>query len=693
MKQRYRTSVWTGLLAMTLTCGLYADVPTSLVDRTVENFELRSHRGARWSLADAKEVKLVVVAFLGTECPLAKLYGPRLQQLYAKYRDQGVLVVGINSNTQDSVTEITRYVTQYDLRFPFLKDPGNRVADAMQAARTPEVFLLDEKRSVRYHGRIDDQYAVGLSRDKPRRRDLEVAIGELLAGKPVSIAETKPVGCHIGRVNKSKPHGDVTYSNQIAPIFHRRCVSCHREGELAPFTLTSYDDIQGWEDTILEVIDDNRMPPWFAKSKPGHFRNDTRLTDQEKELLRTWVENGMPEGDREQTPALPKFTTGWRIPDPDDVFHIRDEPFEVPAEGTVNYKYFVVDPEWQEDKYIYAAEARPQNRSVVHHMIVYVVPPGVRERDFRRRQMLVGYAPGSTPTVLSDGVAMKVAAGSKLVFEMHYTPNGSPQIDRSYVGFKYMDQKDVKKELRGRMAVNTSFRIEPGDANKKVVARCRVVRDELLLDMTPHMHLRGKAFRYELVLPGEQRELLLEVPRYDFNWQLSYELQEPKLLPSGSVIECTAWFDNSDSNFANPDATKRVKWGDQSWEEMMIGFFKVIPPDEIQGELHSQPSIDPSGEWTWRRGNTTERLKLKLDGERLSGEIRTNLGKMPIKRAVIQGDRLTFQVTSERSGGLVLDFDAVVTPDRIDGRVVLTLEALGRDMKLPWKAKRDEKKP
>jgi len=693
VKQQRQLGLWIGLLTICVPGSLYAATPNSMVGRTVDNFRLRGHRGAHWSLAEAQEAKLLVVAFLGTECPLAKLYGPRLQQLQEKFADQGVLVVGINSNTQDSVTEITRYVTQHELTFPFLKDPGNRVADAMQAARTPEVFLLDEKRVVRYHGRIDDQYAVGLSRNQPRRRDLEVAIGELLAGKPVSVPETKSVGCYIGRVNKVTPVGDVTYSHQIAPIFHRRCVSCHRDGELAPFTLTSYDDILGWEDTILEVIDDNRMPPWFANSKPGHFRNDPRLTDEEKTLLRTWIENGMPEGDPKQTPPLPKFTSGWQITAPDEVLYMREAPFAVSAEGVVDYQYFVVDPKWQEDKYICAAEARPDNRSVVHHIIVYVLPPGERQRDFRRRAMLVGYAPGSTPTILQDDVAIKVAAGSKLVFEMHYTPNGSPQMDRSYAGFKFMDKKDVKKELRGRMAIDTSFAIAPGDANKKVKARYRVVRDELLLDMTPHMHLRGKAFRYELVRPGGERELLLDVPKYDFNWQLSYQLSQPKLLPRGSYVECTAWYDNSDNNFANPDATKRVRWGDQSWEEMMIGFFKVVAPDQAPGDLRSQASIDPSGEWTWQRGNSTERLKLKLAEGRLTGELTTTAGKIPIDRAVIQGDRLKFQATSEKSGGLVLDFDAVVTAKQITGRVVVTVEALGRDITLPWKATREQQTP
>lgn len=570
------------LLSLTF-CSAFAFAQVSGAD-SVQNFSLPTHRGVEWTLSATEENQLVVIAFLGTECPLAKLYGPRLTELQNEYGDKGVVFVGINSNTQDSLAEIGNYVTGHAISFPMLKDVGNRVADQLKAERTPEVFLLDAQRNVRYRGRIDDQYLVGVARDKVNRRDLAIAIDEVLAGKQVSVPETEPIGCHIGRVREIVPQGDITYSNQIVRILNKRCIECHRSGEVAPFVMTSYEEIVGWEDTILEVIADNRMPPWFANPQHGIFKNDARLTDEEKNQIRTWVKNGMPKGDDSDLPEPPKFVKGWRMMEPDQVIKIRDTAFDVPAEGVVDYQYFSVDPGWNEDKYVVAAEARPDNAAVVHHIIAYVIAPGTDGRRGEDRRMLVGYAPGAIPHVLDEGMAMHVPAGSKLVFEMHYTPNGTRQTDLSYIGLKFTDKQNVTTLLHGDAAINTKFEIPPQAEHHLVKASHRIPRDQLLLDMTPHMHLRGKSFRYEAIFPDGTEEVLLDVPNYDFNWQLSYLLKEPRLLPKGTVIKCTAGYDNSLNNLVNPNPNQPVRWGDQSWEEMMLGFFNVVDAKPTAGE-------------------------------------------------------------------------------------------------------------
>ncbi|WP_153557919.1 redoxin domain-containing protein [Roseimaritima sediminicola] len=572
--------VWTAMLVMlggvSATVAMASDAASPpAIGRSIADFTLDNCYGKPVSTRDYADKPYLVVAFLGTECPLAKLYGRRLSDLHSRYADRGVAVLGIDANKQDSLSEMLAYANRHELNFPFLKDRGNRVADAMGAERTPEVFLLDRQRVVRYHGRIDDQYGVGVSRDKTVRADLENALDELLAGKEVSVPETEVIGCHIGRVKELAPTGDITYTRHIAPILNAHCVSCHREGEIAPFTLTGYEDILGWEDTILEVIKDRRMPPWSANPAHGRFANDPRLSEKDKELLRKWVENGMPEGDPADLPTPPEFTPGWQIPKPDQIIVMDDEPFTVPAEGVVDYQRFVVDPGWDEDKYIYAAEARPQNRSVVHHILVYVIPPGKRRADLR--QIIVGYAPGGLPVQLPEGVAIHVAAGSKLLFEMHYTPNGYEQTDLSYAGVCFVDESKVEKHVKGRIAVNTQFQIPPEESDHEVVARYVSRKDEMLLSMTPHMHLRGKSFRYDARYPDGREETLLDVPRYDFNWQLKYILEQPKRLPRGTIIQCTAVFDNSAENLANPDPSRTVGWGDQSWNEMMIGFMDTIP--------------------------------------------------------------------------------------------------------------------
>ena len=529
-------SIAGSILSVGSIIGADTQTSESPLGNVVKDFTLSSHRGRELALADLADKKAVAIVFLGTECPLAKLYASRLSDIEAEFSEKGLAVVGINANTQDSMTEITAYVERHKVSFPILKDVGNRVADALGAERTPEVFLLDAQRTVVYHGRIDDQYGVGFAREKVTRRDLAVAVEELLAGETISQPRTEVVGCFIGRTKTVEQTGDVTYSNQIARIFNKRCVECHRSGEVAPFTLTSYEDTIGWEDTILEVISDNRMPPWFANPKHGEFSNDARLSREEKQLIRTWVANGMPEGNPSQLPPPPEFTEGWRMPEPDEVFHMDEKPFSVRSDGVVDYQYYMVDPEWTEDKYIWAAEARPENPAVVHHIIAYLMLPNQRHHDFQRGTMLAAYAPGSPPRMLKDGVAVHAPAGSKILFEMHYTPNGSKQLDRSYVGFKYMDKADVKKKLRGRMAIETSFRIPPNTSDHVVTADYRSTRDELLLQMSPHMHLRGKSFRYEAIYPDGEKEVLLDVPAYDFNWQLAYRLAEPKLIPKLSLI-------------------------------------------------------------------------------------------------------------------------------------------------------------
>ncbi|MBI2826287.1 MAG: redoxin domain-containing protein [Planctomycetia bacterium] len=573
-----------------------ADAATPTIGAKIKDFTLADFRGKKLALGDLADKDLVVVAFLGNECPLSKLYGPRLEELHKEFAARGVAFVGINANQQDTPTEVAAYVRTSEITFPLLKDPGNVVADQFAAQRTPEVFLLDKDRTVRYHGRIDDQYGLGsssgYSKPKVKSRDLAVAIEELLAGKTVSASATESPGCLIGRVAKTAPHGDVTYSNQIARFLQKRCVECHRPGEVAPFSLLDYSEVVGWAETMLEVIDEGRMPPWFANPEHGHFLNDARLTSEEKQLFRQWVKNGCPEGDKKDLPPPREFVAGWQIGQPDQVVYMSDKPYQVPAEGVVAYQYFAVDPGFKEDKWVQAVEARPGNRAVVHHIIAFAQAPR-RGGDFRGGGGLAGYAPGDRARIYPPGVATFVPAGSKIIFQMHYTPNGTAQEDRSYVGIKFADPATVKKRARGGAAGNRWFVIPPGADNHEVVSEHLFGGEALLTTLFPHMHLRGKSFRYEAKYPDGTSEVLLDVPHYDFNWQLRYELAEPKLMPKGTKLVCTAHYDNSEENLANPNPKDTVRWGDQTWEEMMIGFFSTIP---IQDDVGTESADSADGE-------------------------------------------------------------------------------------------------
>ncbi len=580
---------------LSLTMGVRGDgrVPTGTLGRRIEAFALQDYRGKTYSLGDWDDRELVVVAFLGTECPLAKLYAGRLQTLADKYGPRGVAFVGINPNVQDSVTELGAYARRHGVTFPLLKDVGNKVADACGATRTPEVFLLDQNRVVQYHGRIDDQYVVGVQRNKATREDLRAAIDELLEGKPVAVPETAALGCLIGRVREPNADSEVTYSNQIARLLNRRCVECHRPGEIGPFALTSYEETAGWGEMIAEVVRDRRMPPWHADPAHGHFANDRSLTDDEKELVFAWVRNGCPEGDRSQLPEPPQFTEGWQLArEPDRIIAMSDKPFKVPADGGregVRYQNFTVDPGFTEDQWIDRAEVQPGNRAVVHHIIVYARPPeGAGSRG--EGIFLTAYVPGLRLDPLPPGSAKRVPAGSRLRFQMHYTPNGSVQEDISRVGLIFADKEKVTHEVVTTEVANPRFRIPPGAEHHEVSATSAAAPTELvLLSLSPHMHLRGKAFRFEAIGKDGERDVLLDVPHYDFNWQTRYVLAEPLRVPAGTRIHCTAAFDNSEQNLANPDPSKEVRWGDQSWEEMMIGYFDVLLPRDDARKAGTKP--------------------------------------------------------------------------------------------------------
>ena len=296
------------------------------VGRKIDDFTVHDLFGKPHALAEWADNRLLVIVFLGTECPLSKLYGPRLDDLAAEFGPRGVAFIGVNPNAQDSLADVAAFVRLHKIAVPIFKDIDGSVADRMDAVRTPEVFVLDAGRVVRYWGRIDDQYGVGVRRPAPTRRDLAEALGELLDGKPVSRPTVRSVGCRIGR-EPSRPAetGDVTYAGQVSRLLQRRCIECHRAGEPGPFPLTEYRDAAAWSAMIREVVEDGRMPPWFADPRHGRFRNDARLTADEKRLLFQWIDDGCPEGDIADLPAPAAFPAGWRIPRPDQIVYVSDK--------------------------------------------------------------------------------------------------------------------------------------------------------------------------------------------------------------------------------------------------------------------------------------------------------------------------------------------------------------------------------
>lgn len=369
-----------------------------------------------------------------------------------------------------------------------------------------------------------------------------------------------------------------TYGREVSRIMQDRCVMCHRPDGGAPVSFMKYGKVHNYAPMIAEVIQDGRMPPWHADDPMGTFSNDLRLTPKEKSTLLAWVAAGAPEGDPADLPEPREYPTDWRIGTPDRVFEL-PETVEVPADGVMPYLYFETPTNFEKDMWIQAAEARPGNPDVVHHIIVFCKENREAAGGIGVGKGFVdGYAPGDSALELPPNVGMKLPAGATLVWQMHYTPTGRAQSDRSQFAIKFCDTEPAM-EIQMASVLEGEFKIPAGASNHRVTAGLQLREDATLLSLTPHMHLRGKSFTYTATLPGGGTQTLLNIPAYDFNWQTTYKLAQPKYLPKGTRIRCVAHYDNSAGNFANPDPTKDVYWGDQTWEEMMIGFFSYLPGD------------------------------------------------------------------------------------------------------------------
>ncbi len=368
----------------------------------------------------------------------------------------------------------------------------------------------------------------------------------------------------------------VTFTKDVAPIFYKNCVECHRPTMFAPMSLMSYDDTRPWAKSIKQRVVSRTMPPWGADPSHGVFRNDPTLSEKEIATISSWVDAGAPKGDDKDLPVAPKFVDGWTIGKPDAVFQM-ETAFEIPANGTVDYKYMRVPMNLPEDKWIQAIEIVPEARSHVHHVIAFTQPSGepIKEGAVLGPTNIGGVTPNKPGLVFPDGVARHLTGRSDMILQVHYTTNGTAASDRTKVGIIYA-KNPPKKQAAGGLALNPTFKIPAGEGNHEVRATQLIQRDTVVTALTPHMHVRGKDMTYIAHYPDGKDEVLLSVPKYDFNWQITYMLAEAKTLPKGTKVEVIAHFDNSTGNKFNPDPTKDVKWGDQTWEEMMIGFWSTV---------------------------------------------------------------------------------------------------------------------
>ena len=428
---------------------------------------------------------------------------------------------------------------------------------------------------------------------------------------------------------------NVTFNKEIAPILFKSCAECHRPGEAAPFSVLTYKDVRPWAKSIKEKVVSRQMPPWHADPHVGRWANDPRLTQAQVDTIAAWVDSGAPEGNPKDLAPAPQFVEGWGIGKPDVVIQMPEE-YTIEASGPDEYQYFDAPTNFKEDMYVQRAEARPSNRIVVHHIIAFVVPPGqpslnmvpkeqrsaalegsLKNTPFYRDGLLIrmkkdqpvyddasqipanlkgfnnvddfltAYAPGSDYGEWQPGTAKKIPAGATIRFQVHYSKvAGSVQKDRSMVGMIFTKQPP-ERLMKTRAVSNVFFQIPPGAERHKVTASWKPSLDITLYSLMPHMHYRGAAMEYKVFYPDGKTETLLNVPGYDFAWQTNYTLKEPKQLPKGAKIMVTAYFDNSTKNKFNPDPTKDVRYGEPTYDEMMLGFMDYVT------EYPTVAQIDP----------------------------------------------------------------------------------------------------
>ena len=550
------------------------------IGELIDDVAFADLRGAKGKLSDFSAKQATIIALHSVTCPLSKRYGPKLSRLMkdCAKRDVGFLVVNVGEG--ESAEEMSEAVITYGFTAPYIPDPEQNFARALQAKTTTEVFLLDSARTLVYRGAIDDQYGLGYALPEARQHYLNEALSAVIADLVPNVAATSAPGCVInvsGEKNETSTD-EVTYHNRISRLVQEHCQACHRDDGPGPFPLMNYSDLKSHRAMIEFVVERYTMPPWFAAAETGPWQNDRRLSEKERTDLLSWIDNGCPEGDPQNGAKPKKWSNEWKIGTPDVVYQI-PEPNEIPAEGVVEYKYALVQTHLEEDHWVEAVEVRPSSPEVVHHILVFIRYPRFHARRKQQQShrgglngFFAGMIPGQNSVRFPMGTAKFLPRDAELFFQIHYTPNGAPTQDQTEIALVFSDGPP-QVELLANAAFNRKFKIPPYAPNHAVTGEFRFKQTGRLLSFAPHMHMRGKAFRYELLFPDGGSRTVLDLPRYDYNWQLQYVLRDPIDIPEGTRLRATGWYDNSADNPGNPDPAATVTHGQQNWDEMMIGYF------------------------------------------------------------------------------------------------------------------------
>ena len=528
----------------------------------------------------------LVLALFSANCPISNKLGPEYARLEKLCEEKNVAFFLANTVEDEKPEDLAKFKETHHLQAKILNDPKLALLKRLGATTTTEVFLMDGSHTLVYRGAVNDQYGLGYAKESPTQNYLRDALDAMLAGRVVQVAATTAPGCAL---DLAKPEAaeagktTVTYHHQVARIMQNACVECHRKDGLGPFSLETMADVIENAGMIKKQVSRGAMPPWFAAKQEGEsetpWRNDCSLSEKDKADLLAWLDSDRPAGDLKDAPLPRKFAGAWTIGEPDAIFQL-PKAIAIKAEGTMPYQHAIVETSFPEERWVQAYEIMPTAPTVVHHVIVRVHEKGSKINgggDEGREGYWAAYVPGNTHRILPEGFAKRLPAGATLSFQIHYTPNGKAVDDQLRIGLIFA-KHPPHTEVRVAAVSNPKLNIPAGAANHVEVRQQPLPTDMLFSAFMAHMHVRGKSFKYEVTYPDGKSEVLLDIPRYDFNWQLAYDYKQPKFIPRGSVVKITAVYDNSSGNPANPDPTKNVRWGSQTFDEMMIGYVEHYVP-------------------------------------------------------------------------------------------------------------------
>lgn len=549
----------------------------------VDNFRLLDHTGASHELYYLSDAKAVVLVTYGNGCGIVQKSLPRLKAIRDQYKAMGVEFLLIDSNLQDDRDAVARQSAEFGNDLPILIDETQLIGEALGVDRTADVFVVDPKKwTLVYRGPMDDRLSYGAQKPDAKTQYLTDALDATLAGRPVAVTQAEALGCLVNLPERARhdAHAQISYSERIAPLLVDKCVACHREGGVGPWAMTGYDIVRGFAPMIREVVRSKRMPPWHADPHYGSFVGDRSMTNDDTRDLVHWIEAGAPRGKgADPLATLDKSWSEWTLGRPDLIVEV--PAYDVPVTGVISYQYPHAGNPLGRDVWIRAIEIIPGNRAVVHHVLAGIDDPGNGERHAIRGQMgeLGGYAPGKNaiPYPADTGILLRKEASFR--FQMHYTPNGKAATDVTRLGLYFYD-KPPKHSMQMEIIYDASLAIPANTKSYSQTLDKVFDRDIMLYSLLPHAHLRGRAAKFTAHYADGREEILLSVPKYDFNWQPLYVLNPPKLIPAGTRVVMDMTWDNSAQNPANPDPDKVVRWGDQTWEEMNVGWFRFRNADD-----------------------------------------------------------------------------------------------------------------